>query len=171
MPITWVTTMGQAGLGSCQGTAPTASSSWTWAGTNAPITSTAPTFLTSQIYQAQALANQTVPTGLWASAITNPCYYTEQDVNHQQYMALAQQRVVAYYERTAEEVAQQQAQAQEQARRQAEYSRQHQEALAKSRELLLEHLTPEQRKTFQDKKWFLVEGGVSKTVYRINTDR
>lgn len=36
-------------------------------------------------------------------------------------------------------------------------------------QLLLEHLTPEQRKTFTENGWFMVEGGNSKTRYRINT--
>lgn len=40
-------------------------------------------------------------------------------------------------------------------------------ARARARELLLEHLTPAQRKTFEEKAWFVVEGGRSKKRYRI----
>jgi hypothetical protein len=45
-----------------------------------------------------------------------------------------------------------------------------QERLAKERamELLLSHLTPQQRETFEANKWFIVEGGLSKKRYRIN---
>lgn len=39
---------------------------------------------------------------------------------------------------------------------------------AKARELLLSHLTPEQRRTFERNKWFVVEGGVTKKRYRID---
>ncbi|WP_456679452.1 hypothetical protein [Bradyrhizobium sp. S3.7.6] len=41
------------------------------------------------------------------------------------------------------------------------------EAVARSRELLLAHLTPAQRETFEKNKWFIVEGGLSKQHYRI----
>lgn len=36
--------------------------------------------------------------------------------------------------------------------------------------LLLSHLTPEQRATFEAKKWFIVEGGRSKRQYRIHAN-
>jgi hypothetical protein len=36
-------------------------------------------------------------------------------------------------------------------------------------DLLLAHLTPEQRETYSRNNWFIVEGGRSKTKYRINT--
>ena len=38
-----------------------------------------------------------------------------------------------------------------------------------AKQLLLDHLTPEQRKTFEDRGWFVVEGGKSKKPYRIET--
>jgi len=53
------------------------------------------------------------------------------------------------------------------ARRAAEQRR---AALVRSQELLLEHLTPEQRDTFHKNKWFLVIGGKTKTQYRIRTE-
>lgn len=37
-------------------------------------------------------------------------------------------------------------------------------------DLLIEHLTPEQRKSYNERKWFVVEGGKSKTKYRINAN-
>jgi len=40
-------------------------------------------------------------------------------------------------------------------------------AADRARGLLLEHLTPEQRETFEQNNWFVVEGGRSKTKYRI----
>lgn len=42
---------------------------------------------------------------------------------------------------------------------------------ARAKELLLSKLTPAQRKTFEEHKWFIVEGGRSKTRYRIHADR
>jgi hypothetical protein len=42
-------------------------------------------------------------------------------------------------------------------------------AIDRARELLLENLTPEQRRTVGQNNWFVVEGGRSKTKYRINT--
>lgn len=46
---------------------------------------------------------------------------------------------------------------------------QHRAAMARARELLLEHLTPQQRKTFEENGWFIVRGGQSKKQYRIST--
>lgn len=40
-------------------------------------------------------------------------------------------------------------------------------ARLRARELLIEHLTPQQRETFDSNGWFVVEGGRSKTQYRI----
>ena len=40
-------------------------------------------------------------------------------------------------------------------------------AKRRARELLFEHLTPRQRETFDANGWFIVEGGRSKTQYRI----
>jgi hypothetical protein len=42
------------------------------------------------------------------------------------------------------------------------------EANSRARELLLEHLTPEQRRMVEQHGWFVVEGGRSKQKYRIN---
>lgn len=38
----------------------------------------------------------------------------------------------------------------------------------RAKELLLSHLTAEQRKTFNENGWFIVEGGRTKQKYRIN---
>ena len=43
------------------------------------------------------------------------------------------------------------------------------DAAKRAEELLLEHLTEEQRKTVRDKGWFIVEGGKSGIKYRIRT--
>lgn len=57
---------------------------------------------------------------------------------------------------------------QEQRRQQSDIRRQHDQAARdRSRELLLAHLTPAQRETFDKNKWFIVEGGLSKQRYRI----
>ncbi len=44
------------------------------------------------------------------------------------------------------------------------------EGRERSKQLLLSHLTPAQQKTFTEKGWFVVEGGKSKTKYKINTN-
>lgn len=56
------------------------------------------------------------------------------------------------------------------ARQQAEQER---IKLAKGRALalLLEHLTPEQRRMFESNGWFIVEGGKSKKKYKIHTNQ
>lgn len=41
------------------------------------------------------------------------------------------------------------------------------EAEARAKELLLQHLSPEQRATFERHKWFIVEGGRTRTKYRV----
>jgi len=50
-------------------------------------------------------------------------------------------------------------------------ARNRESAARRARDLLIEHLTPEQRETFVRHGWFVVEGGQSKTRYRIHTDR
>jgi hypothetical protein len=61
--------------------------------------------------------------------------------------------------------------AQEQERSEAARLKQEQErwetARARAHALLLSHLTPAQRQTFEINKWFIVEGGRSKAKYRI----
>jgi choline dehydrogenase-like flavoprotein len=56
------------------------------------------------------------------------------------------------------------------AQRQAAHERQAVAAAAttRARGLLLENLSPEQRETFEANGWFIVEGGRTKTRYRVN---
>jgi hypothetical protein len=56
---------------------------------------------------------------------------------------------------------------QEERRQRAELGRHSEAAMARSRELLLEHLTPAQRESFERNKWFVIEGGKSRQRYRI----
>ena len=58
----------------------------------------------------------------------------------------------------------------EQQQRQLEQQQQRDVAQTRARELLLEHLTPDQRDTFIKKGWFIVQGGRTKTAYRIRGD-
>ena len=55
----------------------------------------------------------------------------------------------------------------EQNQRAAEEKERRTAARQRARELLFEHLTPAQRETFDANGWFIVEGGRSKTRYRI----
>ncbi len=100
----------------------------------------------------------------------------EGSVEHWQYVALAHRRVelteeqrAAEAERVrARELARQQREEQERLiREQTRAARE--AALARSRELLLSHLTPAQRRTFEENNWFIVEGGATRTRYRIHT--
>lgn len=55
--------------------------------------------------------------------------------------------------------------------RQADTMRRHRrKAKERAQELLLANLTPEQRRTLKDNKWFVVEGGKSKQKYRIRAE-
>ncbi len=73
-------------------------------------------------------------------------------IEHREQTAAAQ--------RAAQEAQQQQARERQEVQNRAN---------ARATELLMEHLTPEQRKTCKDHGWFIVEGGRSKQQYRINT--
>lgn len=55
-------------------------------------------------------------------------------------------------------------------RRYAEVQKKREEASKRAQELLLSHLTPEQRESVRQNKWFIVEGGKSKKKYRIKTN-
>lgn len=88
-------------------------------------------------------------------------------VTPQQYFHLAQTRVPIYWERTAE----QQRLLEEQAAVRAAFIQEQQEKAAavreRARQLLLSHLTPAQRATFEANRWFVVTGGQSQQRYRI----
>lgn len=89
------------------------------------------------------------------------------NLNHERYLELARCRAVQFRVRTAEQRRQQLEQQRLELEQQQQAERKRQEALEKSRQLLLSHLRPEQRKTFEQHKWFVVEGGKSKQQYRI----
>lgn len=84
-----------------------------------------------------------------------------------EYYTLAQDRVVISRERR-EQIAQ--AQREERERRLREYQAQQQaraEVTERARQLLLSHLTKAQRETFERNNSFVVQGGRTKTSYRI----
>jgi hypothetical protein len=155
---------------------------------------TSPTYAsaTNAVYQA-IQTGQTGSVLVWNSGLgpttsgtgaLNTIYWTdaedaivwEEDVNQAQYMALAQARV-AYTEEQLRAIARAQEEherlmAEERARQeraQAQSEERRIAALRRSRELLLQHLTPAQRKTFEENHWFIVQGGQSKKTYRIKT--
>lgn len=142
---------------------------------------TGPQWLTQTTGGASTLAqiyrNHTTGTAVtqWidlGTATTGNVYWinsVEDDVQQSQYVVLAQQRV-ADQARLVEE--QRRLLVEEEARRyreQAELEVQRRAAYQRSRELLLQHLTPAQRKTFEENQWFIVQGGMSKKHYRIRT--
>ena len=114
---------------------------------------------TTACYSALAQANTATTTGY---------YWGGQEVTPSQYMALARNRVVYCRERTLQELAEQAEQqrvANELYAQRAEAAR---IATERSRQLLLSHLTKQQRQTFESNLWFVVEGGRSKQRYRIH---
>jgi hypothetical protein len=116
-----------------------------------------------------SLANQTSATttaGLYGLGL-GQIWWSDEQVEQAQYVALAQQRVAVTRRRTEEERRRDE---EMRARHQQEQLRLAQEraaALARSRELLLEHLTADQRASFEREKFFVVEGGRSRQLYRI----
>lgn len=90
-------------------------------------------------------------------------------VQHEQYMALARGRVAYNEEQLVRAQEEQRRQEEEWQRQHAARDEQRKAAYARSRELLLAHLTPAQRKTFEENAWFVVQGGASKKTYRIRT--
>jgi hypothetical protein len=56
---------------------------------------------------------------------------------------------------------------QEERRQRVALIKHNESATKRSRELLLEHLTAAQRETFEKNSWFVIEGGKSRTKYRI----
>lgn len=117
-----------------------------------------------------------------SSAVTNTIYWVggDQYVDQQTYVALAQGRVYLHQARTEEQRLELQRRQQERAEavlmmqeREAAIRAQsvadRHAALGRSRELLLSHLSKEQAKTFEKKKFFVVIGGKTKKTYRINT--
>lgn len=132
------------------------------------------TTLTSSTWPDQtATLSRTVYFPVYHATATN---WTNVDAT--QYLALARERVTISAERQVEiarmrEAArrQQQEQAEERARIYALQQRDIALARERSRELLLAHLTPRQRSTFESLGWFIVHGGKSDTKYRIRADR
>jgi hypothetical protein len=147
-----------------------------------------PTFVTaqglSQLYQTQiatttglyqqAMMSQTTATQSLTSLAATIAYYNTATgdiwVDNSQYYNLAQQRAATFRVRTQEELVRHQEQQRQAQLAMEQRRRETMAALARSRELLIEHLSAEQRATFEGHKWFVVEGGKTKQKYRIRTE-
>lgn len=90
-------------------------------------------------------------------------------MNHELYLEWARNRATQFRVRTAEQRRQAEETLLLQQERAQEEVRRREGSLTRSRELLLEHLTPTQRETFEKNRWFVVTGGRTATRYRINT--
>lgn len=138
---------------------------WYQSITSSTITSTGGLFWVDMNFCASTQTAETYTT--WSNYDNTPWIIDveEEDfnLNHEMYLELARCRAVQFRVRTAEQRRQQQMELE----RQQQAERKRQGALEKSRQLLLSHLRPEQRKTFEQHKWFVVEGGQSKQRYRI----
>lgn len=146
------------GLGTATTTA-TTGRTYYWLGADNTATATT-TSSTTQVYVRQIMASRGANT-VWWSGIND----TEAWVDHQTYVILAQQRVTISREQREEMTRQQE----ERLREYEQRNRQRVEAQARSKELLLSHLTPAQRDTFEKNQWFVVEGGRSRQLYRIRS--
>lgn len=80
-------------------------------------------------------------------------------------------RVLRLIERREQDEAARRAAVEAQQQRAREDQQQRDAAQTRARELLLEHLTPDQRDTFVKHGWFIVEGGKSRARYRVRSDR
>lgn len=112
------------------------------------------------VYQSQTTTT-TTNTWVWAG---------DNEVDADTYYYLATQRAVVYRERTAEERAVLQEQRRQATIRAEQREMECRQALARARDLLLEHLTPAQRETYTKNHWFTVQGGKTKIDYRINSN-
>ena len=165
-----------------------------WITSSATTTATAPSWIKTvttpswiDIYRSQTATSSTL---VWAGATgsttaTTSAYTSiyhvsdnwslwENDVNALQYLSLARARVAITAERRILVARIQESERRQQQERAQIYAQQQRDiALARerSRELLLAHLTPKQRETFEKNGWFIVHGGRSDTKYRIRTDR
>src|SRR5258706_2977497 len=97
-------------------------------------------------------------------------------MNHAEQYELARQRGIQFRVRTAEET-RIRAEASERERVKVEQSIRERQAIRKrqairerAREMLISHLTTEQRESFEKNRWFVVFSGKSKTEYHIRTD-
>jgi hypothetical protein len=86
-----------------------------------------------------------------------------------QYFDLARHRVYICRERTEAEMRRLAAERELHRLAYEERQKQQRDAIVRSRELLLAHLTPAQRKTFEENDWFVVKGGKTGRHYRIGT--
>lgn len=127
----------------------------------------------SGLYNWAGLSNATTTATTTSStnSVWANVYWIEDEVEHTQYVALAQQRAARW---TAQQIEESRRYDEDRLRMRAEQQREQHRlaqersaALARSKELLLAHLTPAQRKTFEDNRWFVVEGGRSKQLYRV----
>jgi hypothetical protein len=118
-------------------------------------TTTATTYIPTWTCAAQTSSSS------WTSQIVE--IDEELYLNNREYFELARQRGYVFRIRTEAAWAAAQLQHQERNRRAAE-------ADARARELLVSHLTDEQRDTLEKHKWFVVIGSMTRTAYRIRTD-
>jgi hypothetical protein len=139
---------------------------------SASTTSITNCVLVSSVYTAASIYQTPICTASAAAATwlvqnTEVVIDEEDLVNHAEYFELARQRGITFRIRTAEE-RRLAAEAAEQARVEQERRAQaRREAEGRARDLLISHLTADQRETFERNNLFVVEGGRSGRRYRI----
>lgn len=94
----------------------------------------------------------------------------EEYVNNKEYWDLARQRGVMLHVRTAEETRLAKEAALQLAVKHEKEKKLMLAAEERAKALLIDFLSPEQFRTFQDNNWFIVIGGKTKTRYRIKTN-
>lgn len=130
-----------------------------------------------EAYTTASLTQVSTNHSLWTSAttVTAPTTSTvwwnasngDIWVDNETYMRLAHQRVVVSQVRTAEQQRLDRERREIERRVYQERMIAHEAAKTRSKELLLSHLTPAQKDTFEKNHWFIVEGGKSRQLYRI----
>lgn len=145
-------------------TTSSASNTWWDQGTSAAGNAYASTQGLAQLYQQQAWAQQAMlaqqQQAVWAQGLMSQSAYVEEITAP----AVRQSRHRAWI---IQEQARLLAAGAEQRERRLVVERAAKAAGERAHGLLLAHLTPEQRRTFEANKWFVVEGGRSKQRYRI----
>ena len=151
-PVTSTTSGTTVWFNNAATTGTTCSSNIVWVNMSTPVFDTYNAHNYQQLIAQQAMQAQL----LNATPGQVPNTYQQQLPNHEQLV-----RSREHYERRLRE--------DHEAARQA--ARNREAARNRARDLLLDHLTPEQRETMKRHGWFVVLGGKSKQPYRIHTDR
>lgn len=147
-----------------------ATNGWNSAGWTTTSSTTSPSSYLNPFFGATG-GSGTVTTA--ACSNTSSVYYWEALTSYDQVVASVEQAILAQHaarlhaEQLANQLRAARAADRAEANERLEAARAGARARARARDLLIEHLTPAQKETFEKNGWFIVEGGKTKTKYRI----